>query len=141
MSSNARFDFILDAWAVLAHFGDETGAERVREVLQSGEKDESRIGISVINVGEVAYITERERGITKVHEALAALRSLPITVLPADERVVLAAAHIKANHRLSDADAFAAATASLWDARLMTGDPELKALDGNEISVEWIGKE
>jgi len=141
VSDNEAFDFVLDAWAVLAHFGHETGGVRVREVLRSAEKNERRIGISIINVGEVAYIIERERGVAKVHEALAALRSLPIIVLPADERVVLTAAHIKANHRLSYADAFAAATASLWDARLMTGDPELKALDGNEISVEWIGKE
>jgi predicted nucleic acid-binding protein len=76
--------------------------------------------------------------VTKVHKVLAALRSLPITALPADEKVVLTAAHIKANHRLSHADAFAAATTRLWGARLMTGAPELKALDGSEISIEWL---
>jgi ribonuclease VapC len=138
VSDKEALDFILDAWAVLAYFGNEAGADRVREVLQSAENNEGRIGISMINVGEVAYITERERGITRVHEVLAALRSLPVTALPADEAVVLTAAHIKANHRLSYSDAFAAATASLWGARLMTGDPELKALDGNEISIEWL---
>jgi predicted nucleic acid-binding protein len=55
-----------------------------------------------------------------------------------DEKVVLTAAHIKANHRLSYADAFAAATAQLWRGKLLTGDPELKALDGSEITVEWL---
>jgi AbrB family looped-hinge helix DNA binding protein len=44
----------------------------------------------------------------------------------------------KANHRLSYADALAAATAQLWRGKLLTGDPELKALDGSEITVEWL---
>jgi predicted nucleic acid-binding protein len=57
---------------------------------------------------------------------LAALRSLPVTALPADEAVVLTAIHLKANYRLSYTHAFAATTASLWGARLITGDPELK---------------
>ena len=135
-----RFDFILDAWALLAHLGDEEGAERVREVLNSAQQKECTLGMSIINVGEVAYITERERGLSRVHEVLAILRSLPITMLPADERVVFPAAHIKASQRLSYADAFAAATAQLWGGKLLTGDREFKALDGREISVEWIAK-
>jgi predicted nucleic acid-binding protein len=86
----------------------------------------------------VAYITERERGLEKVHEVLATIRSLPIVLLPADEKVVLAAAHIKANHRLAYADAFAAATAKLWQGRLLTGDPEFDSLNDGEITVEWL---
>ena len=132
------FDFILDAWAVLAHFENEPGAERVREVLKSAANDECTLGMSLINLGEVAYITERERGLTQVHDVLATLRALPVTILPADERVVLTAANIKANHRLSYADAFAAATAKLWQGVLLTGDPEFKLLDGGEIVVEWL---
>lgn len=138
MSEVERFDFILDAWAVLAHLENEPGAERVREVMESAENDECTLGMSLINLGEVAYITERERGITKVHDVLATLRSLPVTMLPADERVVLTAAHIKANNRLSYADAFAAATAKLWKGVLLTGAPEFKVLAGGEIVVEWL---
>ena len=138
MNETENVDFVLDAWALLAHFGNEAGAERVREVLKTAENHKCTIGMSMINVGEVANITERERGLARVHEMLATIRSLPITVLPAEEKVVLTAAHIKANHRLSYADAFAAATAQLWRGKLLTGDPELKALDGSEITVEWL---
>lgn len=138
MSERERFDYILDAWCILAHLENEPGAGRVREILKCAANDECAIGMSVINLGEVAYITERERGLTHVHNVLAVLRSLPLTMLPADEWVVLAAAHIKANHRLSYADAFAAATAKLWQARLLTGDPEFRSLEGGEIEVEFL---
>jgi predicted nucleic acid-binding protein len=140
VSEPEAFDFILDAWALLAHLGDEIGAGRVREVLRSAEKNECKAGISIINLGEVAYITERERGLAKAHEVLGAVRSLPVTVLPVGESIVMMAAHIKANHRLSYADAFAAATAKLTGGKLLTGDPELKKLDGAEIKVEWLLK-
>lgn len=138
MSAAEGFDFVLDAWAMLAHLGGEAGAGRVGEVLRSAERKECTLWMSIINIGEVAYITERERGLNKVHEVLALISSLPITVLHADEKVVLAAAHIKANHRLSYADAFAAATAQLRQGKLLTGDPEFEALDGSEIMVEWL---
>jgi len=133
-----NFDFVLDAWAILAHFGDEIGAKRVREVLKLAEKNECTIAMSLINVGEVAYITERERGITAVHEMLAIMRSLPVTIYPVSEKLVMSAAHIKANQRLSYADAFAAATAELSQGKLLTGDPELKNLKDIQIQVEWL---
>lgn len=138
MSEKEQFDFILDAWAILAHLENEKGAERVRQVLKSAEKSECTLGMSLINLGEVAYITERERGLAQVHEVLAVMQSFPVTILPVDEKVVFAAAHLKANHRLSYADAFAAATTKLWGGKLMTGDPELKVLRSSEIAVEWL---
>jgi predicted nucleic acid-binding protein len=42
-----------------------------------------------------------------------------------DEQRVLEAARLKSDHRMSYADAFAAATAIAHDAELWTGDPEL----------------
>jgi predicted nucleic acid-binding protein len=42
---------------------------------------------------------------------------------------VLAAGHIKAEHRVAFADCFAVATAAARDATLFTGDPELLERD------------
>ena len=42
-----------------------------------------------------------------------------------DERLVLAAARLKADHPMAYADAFGAALAIAEDAALWTGDPEL----------------
>ena len=138
MSEYEPYDYILDAWALLAHFGNEDGGKRVKEVLKLAEQKEASIGLSLINLGEIAYITERERGLILVHATLSHIYSLPLSILPVDEHVVLTAAHLKANYRLSYADAIAAATAKLRNAKLLTGDPELKALDGKEIKVEWL---
>jgi predicted nucleic acid-binding protein len=51
-----------------------------------------------------------------------------------DERLVLDAARIKADHPMAYADAFAAAPASAQDPTLWTGDPEL-LVDG--ASWRW----
>ncbi len=55
----------------------------------------------------------------------------------ADETLTRQAAQFKAFHKMSYADAFAAALAKIKHADLMTGDPEFKALT-QEISVAWI---
>jgi len=139
VSESEKYDYILDAWALLAHFGSETGADRVRGFLRSAADGKGTLGMSLINFGEVATITERERGLSKVYAVLSIIHTLPIALLKVEDSVVLNAAHIKAHYRLSYAGAFAAATARLWGGKLITGDPELKALDGREIIVEWIG--
>jgi predicted nucleic acid-binding protein len=47
------------------------------------------------------------------------------------------AADFKARHKLSLADAFAAALAKERKAELITGDPEFKALE-KEIKIGWL---
>lgn len=57
-------------------------------------------------------------------EAVRDLRDVIDARLP-DERLVIDAARIRADHPLAYADAFAAALAVAGDATLWTGDPEL----------------
>ena len=139
MNEGDRFDFILDAYALLAFFEDESGAEKVQDYLSSAETGDLTLAISMINLGEVVYIVERERGLEQAKNILSIIRSLPINLLPVDEKIVLAAAHIKANNRISYADTFAAATAQLWGGKLITGDPEFKSLEEKRsIAIEWL---
>jgi ribonuclease VapC len=84
--------------------------------------------LSIINFGEIAYITERETGAHKSAEILADVRRLPLVLCEAAEPRVLAAAHIKAQHAVSYADAFAIALAQEMKATLVTGDPEILAV-------------
>jgi predicted nucleic acid-binding protein len=49
----------------------------------------------------------------------------------------LQAAHIKAHHPISFADAFAAAAAQAHGATLLTGDPEFHAVE-EFIKVDWL---
>ena len=129
--------FILDSFALLAYLGNEPGQARVRQVLEQAEAGDCTALLSVINLGEIAYIVEREQGLARAHETLAAISHYPVRVLPAEQETVLAAAHIKANHALSYADAFAVAAAQEYGGVILTGDPELAAL-GDVVQVEKL---
>ena len=65
------------------------------------------------------------------------IRQLPIEILPADEQSVFSAAHIKANHALSYADAFVAAAAQKEGAVILTGDQEFQTIK-ELVPIEWL---
>ena len=71
---------------------------------------------------------------------MESLAQTPIEVWPAGRDDVFAAARLKAGFKMSFADAFAAATAMGLNAALVTGDPELRALeDAGLVRLEWVG--
>jgi predicted nucleic acid-binding protein len=112
--------YVIDAWAALALLeGQEPAAERVDEALTT-----AHCLMSWINLGEVAYIVSRRHGPTAAADVVRDLRQSVSAVVPTEDSV-LAAAAIRATHRLSYADAFAATTAITSNAILLTGDPEL----------------
>jgi len=131
--------FVLDTFALLAYLQDEPVAARIEKLLENAKKEKCRLFISLINLGEILYITERRGGVAKAQDALALIRQLPIEVLSVDEQVVFSAAHIKANHTMSYADSFAVAAAIRNNAHILTGDPEFEAVE-SLVTVEWLQK-
>lgn len=122
---------VLDAWAVLALLREEEpAASRVRDILTEAEQDQHELFMSLINLGEVFYRIGQVREEEAARETVEELKSLPITLLSADEDAVFSAARLKIAHRLSYADAFAVAAALAMDATLLTGDPEIRGLTG-----------
>jgi len=89
------------------------------------------------NVGEVLYITERVGGPIAARAAIGLLDSLAIRVVDADPDLTFDAAHVKANHALSYADAFAVTLARRLNAVLLTGDPEFRSIE-SLVRVEWL---
>lgn len=131
--------FILDTFALLAYLQDEPAAARIERLLADARKEKCRLFISIINLGETLYITERRAGVAKAQDALALFRQLPIEILPADEQSVFSAAHIKANHTVSYADSFAVAAALQQDGIILTGDPEFENIE-SLVAIEWVQK-
>jgi predicted nucleic acid-binding protein len=129
--------YVLDSFALLAYLQDEPVAARMEKLLENAEKGKCRLFLSIINLGELLYVIERRGGVAKAQDALALIRQLPIDVVPADEQMVFAAAHIKANHTLSYADAFVVALAIQENASILTGDPEFQTVK-NLATVEWL---
>ena len=135
--ANKESAYVLDSFAVLAYLEGELSADRVRVILQEAYAGRCQVFMSIINLGEVLYITEREQGLTKAQTALAAIEQLPIKILPATQQVVFASAHIKAQYRISYADAFAIAAAQEHGGAVVTGDPEFKQVK-DSVRIEWL---
>ncbi|MFZ2095372.1 MAG: type II toxin-antitoxin system VapC family toxin [Anaerolineales bacterium] len=131
--------YVLDSFAVLAYLDSEVGVERVQMILEEASQGHAQVILSIINFGEVLYITEREVGLVQAQAALAAIEQLPIEILPATKEAVLAAAHIKANYPVAYADAFAVVAARESSGTIITGDPEFQAIQ-ELVAVEWLGQ-
>ncbi len=131
--------YALDSFALLAYLEGEAGRPRVRELLADAEAGAHAIYLSLVNLGEVLYITERERSLFLAQRALAAIDQLPLQIVAVSRATVLAAAHIKAHYPISYADAFAVVTAQDHHGLLVTGDPELRSVaDDGLVTVEWL---
>ena len=130
---------VLDSFALIAYLQGETGKSQVESWLRQSERGSVELYLSLINLGEVAYILERDVGLEKTRETLGALDELPITIVDVNRQRVLAAAHIKAQYSVAYADAFAVALAQELDAPLVSRDPELSAVE-SVITVDWIAR-
>ena len=131
--------YVLDSFALLAYLEGEAGKSRVKALMNGAEFGRYSVYISLINLGEVMYIIEREKDLHVAQRTLAAVDQLPLQIVPVSRSAVLAAAHVKASYPISYADAFAVSTAQDYHCVLLTGDPEFRALEADGlIAVEWL---
>jgi ribonuclease VapC len=132
--------FVLDSWAVLAWVGgEEPAASEVSRMLDAAARGRIRLGMTMINLGEVYYAVSRAHGRRRARDVRQRLQSAPIDFASIDDDLVWEAADIKADHPLSYADAFSAALAARLGTPLVTGDPDFKVLEKKKrIAVRWL---
>jgi predicted nucleic acid-binding protein len=128
---------VLDSFALLAYLRDEEGAEFIQGLLEKASRRDTPMLMTEVNYAEVKYIVLRKDGKEAWKEVAASLGSLPVEFVPTTRSLADTAADFKAGHRISLADAFAAALAKEKKAELITGDPEFKALE-KEIKINWL---
>jgi len=128
---------VLDSWAMLAYLEAEPAAQEVRQILRRARRKEILVLFSLINYSECLYVIEREQGIRQAQRAVGIIDQLALRAVPADRSLVFEAAHIKACYPISYADAFSVALARLSRGRVMTGDPEFKAVE-SEVAIHWL---
>ena len=135
-------NYVLDSYAVIGYLEDEPFADWLQQLLLSARKGHCRLFIHAIQLGEVYYITLREQGKQIADLAFARIKSFPVTIIDTiDEKLLLSAASLKATFPVAYADAFAAALTRVYDAVLLTGDPEFIALEKKDIlSVKWLNR-
>jgi len=93
--------------------------------------------LSLINLGEVIYITGRKLSNDKAKEVLRDILLLPIQLAEVTMDRVLAAAQVKAQYPISYADAFAVALAQELNATIVTGDSEFKQVE-SIVKLSWL---
>ena len=130
---------VLDSWALMAYFKDESAAPDVEELIQKAGAEKIRLLLSVVNWGEVYYGMWRAGGKAAAEAVAADLSHMPIELAEASLLLAKQAAVYKATNKMSYADAFAAALAKTENAELVTGDPEFKPLE-KDIEINWLSQ-
>jgi len=128
---------VLDAYSLMAYFEGEAGKDQMIEIFRSARDSGRPLFLSVVNWGEVFYITLREAGRERADHVAHLISTLPIQLIAADLDLAKQAAEFKATRKMSYADCFAAALAKLRRAELVTGDKEFKQVEG-EIKIYWL---
>ena len=128
---------VLDSHSLIAYLENERGADNMIELFQVARDSGKTLLLSVVNWGEVYYITLREAGRERVEAVAHLVSTLPIQVVPVDLELTKQAAEFKAFKRMSYGDCFAADLAKFRKAELVTGDPEFKQVAA-EVRIFWI---
>lgn len=129
--------FVLDTSALLCYLRNEKGADRVLKILRD---DSSLILMHRINLGEIYYGILRKDGEEKANEVYGYLAQYPIDfVHDLSDPFLVTASKMKASYGLGFADAFAAATAAIHNAVLVTKDNDFRILQRDStIKIEWV---
>jgi predicted nucleic acid-binding protein len=120
---------VLDTSALFALIEDEAGADTVHNLLEGAVSGHVEVLVSFISFMELFYITMQERDIEEAQARVDLMQSLPITRVESTASLSVTAAKLKAEHRVSVADAWIAALAIDKNAVLMHKDPEFEQIE------------
>ena len=129
--------YVLDSFALLAYLQNEKPAVRIDELLVQAAGGDTALYVSLINLGEIAYLVERRHGASQCEKVLERVLQFPIAMEEATLERIQAAAHVKASFAISYADAFAVALGQELEAEIVTGDPEFKHVE-SIVQVLWL---
>jgi len=115
----------------------EPGCDRVRELLMQARQGNISCLLSVINFGEIMYITQRRFGAKARMRIFIAVQQMGVAILPCPDSLVYAAAELKAVYAMSYADTFALAAAIEHKACVVTGDPDFGQVE-HLVKIERI---
>lgn len=128
---------VLDSWSILAYLEGEPAGQRVIDIIADAHESGIPLMMTVVNAGEIWYITARGTSEDEADRTLLDLTQLGIQLLQADWKLAREAARFKSKGKMSFADCFAAALAKENKADLVTGDREFKQVE-NEIRIVWL---
>jgi predicted nucleic acid-binding protein len=125
---------VLDANALLRFLTKGAGWEIVKRVLDTAQKANRAVTISVINWGEVLFHLAKRVGYDQAEARLSGLRPL-VAVVAADDVMTAAAVRFRLERGMSYADSFAAVLAGTQGV-LVTADRDFGRVAG--LRVLWL---
>lgn len=129
-------EYVLDANAILRYVEDENaaGGDKVRRLFEEAERNEARLLMSVVNLGEVLYILMKRAGEEVAFKYLRILQQ-SVSLVRADVEPATEAAILKHHYKLGYADSYAAALALERKATLVSADTAFQKLGRR---IRWM---
>ena len=121
--------YVLDTSAWLTLIEDEDGADEIQKLLENAAAGQVILLTSFMSFMEVYYITLQERDHEEAQRRLDLMAALPVLRIESSGNLAVRAATLKADHRVSVADAWIAALAQEHGAILIHKDPEFEQID------------
>ena len=133
-------DYVLDSSAAIALLNNEDGADTVAGLFNQARVGADRILMNGVQVLEVYYDCIYVKSREYAEAILESLYTSSILILNEISReMIQEAGRFKTSYSMSLADTFAAATARIFTATLVTRDKEMKAPEeAGEFSVLWL---
>lgn len=128
---------ILDAFAIMAFFHDEPGAQLVEDLILQAQDGTVELAMCVVNLGEVYYSISRASSPGEAEDYVQRIQSMPIEIVDANWELTRLAAQFKTSGNISYADCYAAALAEIRKGQVVTGDTEFRALEA-AIKIIWL---
>ncbi len=128
---------ILDAYALMAFFHDERGADMIENLLLNAQDNKIALFLSVVNLGEIWYSIARTHSYKIADSYIQDIKTMPIEIMDVNWEISHQAAMYKARGNISYADCFAAALAKINNAEVVTGDKEFEMLQ-DDVQILWL---
>lgn len=122
---------MIDSWSWVEYFRGSKPGQRAKEYIE-GEEDAV---ISAVNLAEVYRWVLRFYDEAQAEEARRTMTT-KCTLIPVDESIAVEAARLRHSTQLGLGDSIILATARSVGAKIVTGDPELKAYR----DVNYLGR-
>jgi len=133
--------YVLDACALIAFLNDEEGAQLVEALLSEASVQNVHIVMNRVNLLEIYYGVYRDDGIQEANSVIERILNLPLTINDTlTDNVFYEAGKLKAENKISLADAIAIGEANARGAELVTCDHhEFDLLvEEEKMTAYWI---
>ena len=133
--------YVLDACAIVAVLNEEKGAESVRDLIDLAGNGSIAVYMNAVNLLEVYYGIYKAYDKDTAEDVLVHIYASPIEIVETVSVDILReAGRLKSLYKISLADSFAIAQASILGGTLVTSDHhEIDIVDENEdIAFQWF---